>query len=270
MPRGIIIGARGFIGSALVAEATRRGWDVVAVDRANYSSCRGTDADWLIYAGGNSRKYLDERDPAEGFARSVTDVLRVLLDFAPRRFIFLSSGAVYLREDDPAHNRENAILAPESPTRYGFHKWLAENLVRRYAADHLILRLGGCVGPGLNKNAIYDLLAGERWHVHPDSQFQYLDTRDLAGTLFQLHECDLPSGTVLNLSARGVVSIRQAAEWAGVTPPTAAEQLPKHRCELNVERAHALLSLPETAGVVQNFIREVRAGTIQLGQRPTS
>lgn len=265
MPRCLVIGAQGFIGSALAAEAGRRGYEVVAVDRGNYGAVQGQAADLLVDAAGNSRKYLDERDPAEGFARSVAVVLQVLRDFRYGRYVHISSGAVYPHEDDPACNGEDAPLAPEQMTRYGFHKWLAELLVRRGAADHLLFRAGGCVGPGLRKNALYDVLAGAPLFVHPDSEFQFMDTRDLARAVFQLHESGLAAGTVLNLAARGTVSIRQAAAWAGV--PFSAEALgrPRLRAELNVERAARLLPLPETAETVRRFIREVRAGAIRLG-----
>ncbi|NCA83232.1 MAG: SDR family oxidoreductase [Opitutae bacterium] len=265
MPRCIVIGAKGFIGSAVAAEAARRGYAVVPVDRANYGECAGQSADLLIQAGGNSRKHLDERNPAEGFALSVESVRQVLLDFHPRHFVHVSSGAVYPHEEDPARNREDAPLAPGGMTHYGFHKWLAEQLVRHYAADHLILRVGGCVGPGLRKNALYDLLSGGPSFVHPDSEFQYMDTRDLASAVFQLHEIGLASGTVLNLSARGTVSIRQAAAWAGVAL-SAAAGLPRRRVELDVGRAAALVPIPETADVVRRFIREVRDGSIHLGR----
>jgi nucleoside-diphosphate-sugar epimerase len=262
----LVIGARGFIGSAMAAEAGRRGYAVAPVDRANYGEFKGRSADLLVFAAGNSRKYLDEQDPAAGFARSVDVVRQVLLDFHPRRFVLLSSGAVYPREDDPARNREDAPLAPEGMTRYGFHKWLAEQLVRHGAADHLIFRFGGCIGPGLRKNALYDLLTGGPLFVHPDSEFQYMDTRDLARAVFQLHDSGLAAGTVLNLSARGTVSIRQAAEWAGATLSADSARLPRRRAELNVERAAALVSLPETAAGVQRFIGEVRAGTLRLAE----
>lgn len=265
MPRCLVIGAQGFVGSALAAEAVRRGYEVVAVGRGNYDAVKGQSADLLVNAGGNSRKYLDERNPAEGFARSVASVLQVLQDFRFGRYVQISSGAVYPREDDPALNGEDEPLAPEQMTRYGFHKWLAELLVRHYAADHLIFRVGGCVGPGLRKNALYDLLAGAPWFVHPASEFQFMDTRDLARAVFQLHESGLAAGTVLNLSTRGTVSIRQAAEWAGVPLSAEARARPRIRAELNVERAARLLPLPETAETVRRFIREVRSGAIRLG-----
>lgn len=265
MARCIVIGASGFIGAAVAAEAARRGYETVPVDRAHYEDFKGQAADLLVHAAGNARKPLDERDPAAGFARTVAAIVPVLLDFRPRRFIHLSSGAVYPHEGDPARSREDAPLAPERMTRYGFHKWLAEQLVRHYAPDHLIFRLGGGVGPGLRKNALYDLLTGGPLFVHPDSEFQYMDVRDVAAAIFQLHESGLAAGTVLNLSARGAVSIRQAAEWAGRTLPADAGKLPRCRAELNVERAAALLPLLETAEVVRKFIRETGSGRIRLG-----
>lgn len=265
MARCIVIGAQGFIGAAVAAEGARRGYEVVPVHRANYGECKGAAADLLIYAAGNARKHLDVRDPAVGFDLTVAAIVPILLDFRPRRFIHLSSGAVYPHEGDPARNREDVPLAPEGMTHYGFHKWLAEQLVRHHAADWAIFRLGGCVGPGLRKNALYDLLTGGPLFVHPDSEFQYMDVREVAAAIFQLHESGLAAGTVLNLSGRGTVSIRQAAAWAERTLPTGAIPLPRFRAELNVERAAERLPLPVTAEVVRKFIRETKSGRIRLG-----
>ncbi|NLB65986.1 MAG: SDR family oxidoreductase [Lentisphaerae bacterium] len=259
-----VIGAKGFIGSAIAAEAARRGYKVTAVDLDNYDACRGTPADLVINANGNSRKFIDERDPQEGFELSVVSVMRALRDFPAGRHIQISSGAIYPREDDPRHNREDTPLSPTDMSHYGFHKRLAEQLVRHYAPRHLIVRLSGLVGPGLRKNAVYDLLTGGPLFVHPDSEFQYMDTRDLARALFDLDQMRLPAGTLLNLSATGVVSVRQMAGWAGVELPAGADDRPRIRAELNVARAAERLELPTTAETVQRFIREVREGTLTL------
>ncbi len=266
MPRCLVIGAQGFIGSSLAVEAGRRGYEVVAVGRNNYAAAKGQAADLLVHAAGNPRKYLDELDPVAGFAQSVAAVAQTLRDFRYGRLVQISSGAVYPHEDDPARNGEETPLAPEEMTRYGFHKWLAELVVRHYAADHLIFRVGGCVGPGLRKNALYDLLAGAPLFVHPDSEFQFMDTRDLASAVFQLHESGLAAGTVLNLAARGTVSVRQAAAWAGVRLSAEAMGQPRIRAELDVKRAGRLVPLPETAATVRRFIAQARAGEVRLGQ----
>lgn len=260
----IIIGSKGFIGATLVAEAAARGYAVTAVDLDTYAQHRGEEADLLINAAGNSRKFIDDQDPVRGYDLSVTSVMNVLHDFRYGLFLHLSSGAVYPSEGDPQQNNEHAPLDPAQMTRYGFHKWLAEQLVRHYAPQHLIVRLGGFVGPGLRKNAVYDLLTGSPLFVHPDSEFQYMDTRDLARALFDLCAPPPLPDSPLNLSSRGVVSVRQIAEWAGVELPADTEDLPRTRAELNVDRAAHLLELPETAATVRQFIDEIQRGALTL------
>ncbi len=258
----LVIGAQGFIGSAIAAEAAARGFAVTPVDLDNYAACRGAAADLLVNASGNSRKFIDAQDPVRGYDLSVTSVMNVLHDFRYDRFVQLSSGAIYPHEGDPRLNAEDAPLATAAMSRYGFHKWLAEQLVHHEAPRHLILRLGGFVGPRLRKNAVYDLLAGRSLFVHPDSEFQFMDTRDLARAVFDLAERpDLPSSP-LNVSARGAVSVRHIAEWADIPLPPDAHLQPRTRAELNVDRASQLLALPDTATTLQTFIREVQSGAL--------
>lgn len=260
----IVIGAGGFIGSAIAAEAQQRGYALTAVDRHNYAVHRGASATLLINANGNPRKFIDERDPAQGFELSVASVMHTLHDFQYEHYFQISSGAIYPREDDPRHNGEDTSLQPADMSPYGLHKWLAEQLVRHYAPHHFIVRLGGAVGPRLRKNALFDLLTGGPWFVHPDSEFQYMDTRDLARALFDLYESQLPAGTLLNLSAPGAVSVRRMAELAGAPIPESALARPQTRAELNVERAAALLPLRSTDETIQRFIAEIQRGQITL------
>lgn len=260
----LVIGAQGFIGSAIAAEATARGFTVTPVDLDNYAACRGAAADLLINAAGNSRKYIDDQDPVRGYDLSVTSVMNVLHDFHFTRFVQLSSGAVYPNEGDPHRNAEDTPLTPAGMSRYGFHKWLAEQLVLHYAPHHLILRLGGFVGPRLVKNAVCDLLSGNPLHVHPDSEFQFMDTRDLARAVFELCERSPVPASPLNLSSRGTASVRQIAEWAGVNLPPDAFQRPLVRAELNVGQAARLLPLPDTSQTLRTFIQEVRTGALPL------
>lgn len=264
MNSALIIGAKGFIGSAIVAEAKARGFVTTEVDLDNYDAARGASADLLINAGGNSRKFIDDQDPVKGYELSVTSVMRLLQDFRFKKFVHLSSGAIYPDEGDPANNREDASLPPENMTRYGFHKWLAEQLVRHYAPHHLIVRMGGFVGPGLKKNAIYDLLSGGPLFVHPDSAFQYMDTRDLARIVFDLAGGASGGERLFNLSAQGTISIRDAAGLAGREIPADALTRPVVRAELCVDKAARIVKLPATMDTVKQFIDQFRKGEVRL------
>jgi nucleoside-diphosphate-sugar epimerase len=259
----LIIGATGFLGSAVAIEAAARRYEVIPVTRTNYAQFKDSHADILIHAAGNSRKFIDDKDPTKGFDESVGSVMRVLRDFQFAHYIHLSSGAVYPDEGNPSSNTEDAELQPEHMTHYGFHKWMAENLVMHYAPRHLILRLGGFVGPGLKKNAVYDLLKGGQVFVHPDSEFQFMDSRDMARILFDLCEQAPPNG-VMNLSASGTVSVRQIAAWAGANLTEQADSLPLVRAELNLKMAESRLQLPTSHETVKTFIDEVKRGEIIL------
>lgn len=263
MKRCLVIGASGFLGSAVVAEATARGFSVVPVTRDNYLQHVGAEAELLINAAGNSRKFLDNQYPAKGFDASVGSLMRVLQDFRFGYYIQLSSGAIYPSEGNPACNAEDVNLQAEHMTHYGFHKWLAEQLVRHYAQRYLILRLGGFVGPNLKKNAVYDLLKGGNVFVHPDSEFQLMDSRDMARCLFDLYELSLPN-EVMNLSAAGTVSVRQIAEWVGVELTDDACSLPLVRSEINLRRVSSCLALPHTQVTVNRFVDEVKRGEVVL------
>ena len=260
----VVIGAKGFVGSAVAREARRRFDRVAEVDLDNYAAMAGTRGDVVVFAGGNARKYLDERDPKEGFDLSVRAVQRALLDFPCGFFLHLSSGAVYPEEGNPEKNGEETELRPEGMGRYGFHKWLAEQVVRQYAGRFLILRMGGFVGPGLKKNAVHDLLSGGRLFVHPESAFQLMDTRDLAKAAFDLRERGA-EGRVLNVSARGTATVRELAAMAGRELGEECEGLPKVRAELNLREAGRLVALPETKASAERFIAAVRAGKERLG-----
>lgn len=260
----LVLGARGFIGSAVAAEAEARGYGLLPVDLADYASAVGARPDLLVFAAGNSRKFIDGRDPAEGFRLSVTAMRQALCDFHPDFFLLLSSGAVYPDESDPARNAESTPLDPARMTRYGFHKHLAELLVLHECPRHLILRMGGFVGPGLRKNAVRDILAGGPLFVHPDSAFQFMHTRDLARAAFDLYESPTPPPSILNISARGTATVAEIAEWAGRTLPPDAVALPRVRAELNLSLAASLLDLPDTASTVRAFVRDVQTGKVDL------
>lgn len=260
----LIIGAKGFIGSAVTAEAINRNYAVTAVDLDNDHEFKGTTYDLIINAAGNSRKFIDDENPAQGFDLSVTSVFNLFQDFSARFFIHLSSGSVYPDEGAPAKNMESTVLVPAEMTNYGFNKYLAEQVVRHYAENHLILRMGGFVGPGLKKNAVFDLLTGRSLFVHPDSEFQYMDTRELAHSVFTLYEAGMLRNSILNLSSNGTISIREVAQIAGVHLPDGATTQPRVRAELNVDAAARYLSLPTTGDTIDQFITDIQAGRILL------
>jgi nucleoside-diphosphate-sugar epimerase len=250
-----VLGGEGFVGSAIARAAAAR-HDVAAITRRNYEQFRGRACDLLINANGNSKKFLAERDAPAEFDASVASVLRSLLDFPCRRYVFLSSIDVYPRVDSPRFNRETAQIDPAQLSRYGLHKYLAEQLVRKYAARWLICRLGGMVGEGLWKNSIYDILHDQPLRVHAESEYQFMNTGDVAKIIFTLLRKQ-PENDVFNVCGEGCISLAEVARLAGKSPPQYAVDEPrKERYEVNNDKLKSNVLTPKTVATVHKFFRD--------------
>lgn len=254
----LVLGGGGFIGSTICREAEQRGWKTTAVTRENYAAVRGTACDVLVNANGNSRKYLAQQNPPDDFDRSVRSVAHSLHDFPARHYVYLSTCDVYADCADPQRNREDTPPEPSRLSPYGFHKLLAEELVRRYAVDWTIYRASGFVGPRLWKNSIHDLLTRAPLRVTLDSAYQYLDTRCLAPILFDLLPNAETHRRVFNIGGTGVVRLRDVANWIPGCRPEVLPGSPTQHYEINIERISRLARLPDTETTVRRFIAEWR------------
>lgn len=256
----LVIGGRGFVGSAVAREAGRRGYRVTIVEKDDYDTHLGKRADLLINANGNSKKFLAKQNPILDFDLSVRTVQRTLHDFHCDVYVHLSSIDVYPDVSHPSANSEDTVIQPEKLSPYGFHKYLAEQLVRYYAPTWLIFRMGGFVGPRLWKNAVYDLLKGQTLRVHPDSCYQYLHTQRLAAIVFDIFERGIRND-LFNVVGAGTVSIRTVAGWIPhARLPESAEALPIEHYEVNAKKIRQWVSLPDTGETVKKFVQDVLEG----------
>jgi nucleoside-diphosphate-sugar epimerase len=247
----VLIGAKGFVGSAFARWCEANGREFLGVDVDNYQDCIGTECDLLVNANGNSRKPLANQDPLLEFQMSVESVLKTTVDFKFKKYLHLSTCDVYAHTETPEGNREADHPEPSKMSRYGFHKYLAEQYVRYSASDWVIFRLGGMVGPNLRKNAVYDVLHGGPVWLDPASELQFMHTDEVASVALELAET--VSGEVVNLCGKGVVSVRQMMEWAGGEVPVSPNS-PKVRYEINTERVNGYREITRSAETVKRFI----------------
>ena len=171
----LITGASGFIGSFIVEEALRRGFDTWAAVRKSSSreylrdgrinfielnlssreqlveQLRGHSFDYVVHAAGVT-KCLDKAD----FRRINTEGTKNLADALTelkmplRRFVFVSSLSVFgaIREQQPYEEiREDDT--PQPNTEYGRSKLEAEQYLQQLATrlPYIILRPTGVYGP---------------------------------------------------------------------------------------------------------------------------
>lgn len=256
-----VVGGRGFVGSAYVRLFERLGVDHRAISRENAADFAGSGCDILINANGNSKKFLASQDPLRDFDLSVRSVAATLSDIKAKTYVFLSTGDVYPDPSAPALTCEDAPIAIEQVSRYGLHKLLAEQLVRGTQPRWLIVRMGGFVGPGIKKNAIFDLLHSRPVWLSPASELQFIGTDRAAEIVWDLCQQDL-AGEVVNLGARNLVNLGKLhgeIESESSFQPDA----PTVRYELNLQKLATLYrgTLPDSRDEVQAFVGRWRSAS---------
>jgi len=260
--RVTLLGANGFVGTGLRRFlAAQAGVEMVAVTRQNHNSLKGTRADVTIDVSGNSKKFLADQQPLLDLELSVVHRLRTLLDFPAALHVHVSSVDAYDDLTSPRTTAEDSPIDPAAASHYGLHKMLAEQIVRHYAADWLILRLAGMVGPGLRKNPVFDILNGQPLRIHPDSRYQFMHTGDVARILWELVQSQWRKET-FNLCGDGLISPREIGALAGrpldltLLP---AESVPRI-VDVNIGKISKFARVPPTAETVAKFVREYRPG----------
>lgn len=249
-----VIGGNGFVGSAYARLLAARGLPHQIVTRENYDDLRGTGCDILVNANGNSKKFLATREPLTEFDQSVRSVAQTLEDFRCGTYVFLSTGDVYPDQSSPSLAGEDQPIDPARQSRYGLHKALAEQLVRGTQRKWLIPRMGGFVGPGLRKNAIYDMLTGGPVWLSPRSELQFISTDRAAQLVWDLVERGV-CNEIVNMGAQGTVNLGALHQKIGSASQFMPDA-PTIRFELSLEKLARLAgqALPVSQAEVEAFL----------------
>lgn len=251
-----LLGGNGFVGSAFRDVLSQLGRPFEIITRDNYAGYVGKSCDIFINANGNSKKFLATDDPKGEFRASVQSVRDTLVDFKFGTYVFLSTSDIYPDCSSPEVTAEDTTIDIAKQSPYGFHKYLAEQCVRHAANRWLIIRQGGFVGPGLKKNAVHDILYGDKLWVHPKSRFQFIHTHDSASAILSLIDRGI-SSEILNLTARGTISPAEIMELAGRSLPHKENVASPVVYEISTRKAGKLVDLPTTSDCVQRFLKEI-------------
>ena len=252
-----VLGGKGFVGSAFCRLFESTGIPFRAIDLENYADFVGSKCDILVNANGNSKKFIADREPAREFRETVESVCNSLHDFKYDTYVHCSTCDVYSHFSDPALTFEDVALDPHRQSRYGFHKSLAESLVRYEAKHYLIIRFGGFVGPNMRKNAIFDILNGGPLWVDPASELQFIHTDDAARIVYGLVEKGRRNET-FNVGGRGVIQLADVVAACGRGVPV-QPGAPRVFYNINIEKLCGIFEVPETRGAVISFVRNEMA-----------
>jgi len=196
----IVVGARGFVGGAIVAEARARG--LAVLERRTDDEAAGDADAAIVYAGGVASGAA--RDPQLAFRRHVGDAVRWAA-VPHRSFVYLSSTRVYDGADATREDARVRVL-PGGSDPYVSSKVAGECAVLAVSPRAFVARLSNVAGPSVRSELfLSDILrqaASEgivRVRSALTSSKDYIDVRDVAAWTVDLALTGGPR--ILNLAA---------------------------------------------------------------------
>lgn len=201
-----IVGGKGLTGSALVRNLEKKNIEFKIIQKENKEEFFGKNCDVLIFANGNAVKYKANEDPFFDFHASLSSIAEYVHKINSELFVLLSSIEVYDQHSlEPS--REDALIDEQNLEAYGYHKFLAENYVQKFAKNFLIFRLPALVGIGTRKNPIYDFLHNDKKvMISHNSQLNVINTSVIADIVLEMIDKNIRN-EIFNLASTNSVKI---------------------------------------------------------------
>ena len=221
-----LIGHTGFVGSNLAAQHRFHTW----FNSKNIEAIRGKRFGMLVVSAMPAAMWIANNDPEAD--QLVLDRLWSCLSACQAEtVVVVSTVAVYPR---PVGVTERTAIDPAAQTPYGRHRLKLEQLAAERFPRALSLRLPGLYGPGLKKNAVYDLLHDNEVHkLSAEAVYQFYNLNRLWRDI----QTALAAGLSLVNLATEPVSIREVAREAFGFEFSNDPQTPPARYDVRSEHA---------------------------------
>ena len=164
-----VIGAAGFVGSAVCQEVIRRGdYELIRVLRRDNAKLLIEDADIVIHTANPSKRYFAEKNPKSDFIESVEKTFILKRLFTDKKFILISS----------------ISARTQLETVYGRNRRACELIVNDYQG--LIIRLGPMFSEQKRNGALYDIIKNNNVYVSEDTEYAFVNVRYNARKIIDL------------------------------------------------------------------------------------
>lgn len=245
-----IIGGNGLSGSAIVRYLRTKDIDFEIIQKENKKDFFGKKCDLLIFANGNALKYRADEDPLFDFDASLRSVSEYIHKIDYDFFIHLSSVNVYDDTSSQNSTKESTVIDTSKLSNYGFHKFLAEELVKHFCKNYLIFRMPGLVGPGLKKNPAFDFIDKNKdVMVSANSIHNYIHTDFMARCIFKIFDMGIKN-EIFNLASQNSIqldSLRRLIGYDTKYTNSAKDTLQNYQVNTTKIQQHITLSSSEEA-----------------------
>lgn len=214
--RRSLLGASGFVGTTLSSQAPFDG----NFTRANIGDLAGSHSDLLVCAAAPAQKWIANSDPANDL-QNIRNLAAILEQASAEEAVLVSTVDVF---GNPVEVDESTVPIPGDSNFYGQNRLWLERAFSKMFRNSTIVRLPGLVGPGLRKNAIFDLKNdNEVSKLNAAASFQFYPTSNLWSDL----QIAIQSGLELVHISAEPITLNEVSLSLGVgglhsDPPSAA------------------------------------------------
>lgn len=199
-----IIGADGMLGSDLVHYLGKR-FSITPITKESYNTYLNKSFNVIINANGNSKRFWANKNVLEDFRLSTESVYSSLFDFQYKRYIYISSSDVYENHTNTDSTKETEQVNSNELSCYGFHKYLSELIIMKYAMNYIILRSSLILGRNLKKGPIYDIVHDQPLFISRESKIQMITTLAISDIINLFIQRNI-FRTILNIGGEGTVN----------------------------------------------------------------
>lgn len=162
-----LIGHTGFVGGNLLRQRPF----AARFNSTNIEQIAGRSFDLVVCSGARAEKWKANADPRADLD-NIETLTRALEHVEARKVVLISTVDVFV---DPTGVDEDSPTPTANLNAYGRHRRRLEQIVAS-RFDALVVRLPALYGPGLKKNALYDLLNDNQLNkVDARGAFQFYD-----------------------------------------------------------------------------------------------
>jgi dTDP-4-dehydrorhamnose reductase len=169
--------------------------------------CMVTQTHWndsnyniIIDANGSSMKYLAQTNPKRDFDSSVLSVIDRVHNLNYGKYIYISS----IDAEEPGKNN------------YGFHRKLAERIVKHYCPNFIIIRLCAVIGENMTKGIVHDILLGEKIFVTKDTRIQVISVQEVAEKVIAV--MNKRNNNIFRFYSKGSIEVSEICDMFGRNP----------------------------------------------------
>ena len=247
-----VIGYRGFVGSAIFEVfSSDDKYETVGIGHDDNVTDFSETFDLIINADGNSSKMLADKDPIKDFDMNANSTLHFLKGFNYASYIHISTSEVYNNVSSHELTKETAESDVSQLSNYGVSKLCSEALVKHYAPEWTILRLGGMVGKNMKKGPVYDIINLHKLFVSPNCRYQFINTLTVARIAKQLFERG-KSMQIYNVSGKGNIKLSDIAKLAGIKLESFGNR--KYTYNVNTDKIENEFDIPSTTDTITRFV----------------